>query len=259
MKIRSTLFGALLLCAALVVPASADQGKSKDKKQKQEQGQQQGQSEGRAAERGKPTEAEQRTDQDDREPDPARDDNDRDTPGGDAIRMHGLDTDRDGRITRAEWRGNDTSFSQHDKNGDGVLAGAEITPGEPLTDDEDPSNDWQEWWDFHQGQFDTGAFDGMDKDENQSVSREEWAGSFALFDRLDRDHNGVISQQEYEDREYRGLTREALFGKMDVNANGRLEPSEWWWSRDAFALVDRDSNGWVTPDELMHRGEPQPR
>jgi Ca2+-binding EF-hand superfamily protein len=256
MKIRSTLFGALLLCAALVMPAGADQDKNKDKKK---QGQEQGQSEDRAAERGKPTEAEQRTDQDDREPDPARDDNDLDTPGGDAIRMQGLDTDGDGRITRAEWRGNDNSFSQHDKNGDGVLAGAEITPTEPLTDNEDPANDWQEWWDFHQGQFDSGAFDGMDKDENQSVSREEWAGSPALFDRLDRDHDGVVSQQEYEDREYRGMTREAIFGKMDTNGNGRLEPAEWWWSRDAFALVDRDSNGWVTPEELLHRGEPQPR
>lgn len=260
MKARSILFGALLLCAALVMPAAAGQGKSKDKKHKEHARQEeQGQSETRAAERGKPTEAEQKTDQDDREPDPARDDNDRDTPGGDAMRMQGLDTDGDGRITRAEWRGNDTSFRQHDTDGDGVLAGAEITPGEPLTDDEDPSNDWQEWWDFHQGRFDTGAFDGMDKDENQTVSREEWAGSFALFDRLDRDHNGVITHEEYEDREYRGMTREALFGKMDVNGNGRLEPAEWWWSRDAFALVDRDSNGWITPDELLHRGQPQPR
>lgn len=264
MKIRSTLFGALLLGAALVVPTSAetaDQGKSQDKEKKQAQEQSQSE-DARAAERGKPTEAEQRTDQDDREPDPARDDNDRDHSAGasgDAMRMQGLDTDGDGRITRAEWRGNDTSFSQHDKNGDGVLAGTEIAPGEPLTDNEDPASDWQEWWDFHQGQFDTGAFDGMDKDENQTVSREEWAGSPALFDRLDRDHNGVISQQEYEDREYRGLTREALFGRMDTNANGRLEPSEWWWSRDAFALVDRDSNGWITPEELLHRGEPQPR
>src|SRR5215203_1328704 len=111
MKIRSTLFGALLLCAALAVPAAANQDdKTKDKKQEQ----QQGQSEDRASKRGKPTEAEQRTDQDDREPDPARDDNDRDTPGGDAMRMKGLDTDGDGRITRAEWRGNDTSFNQHD-------------------------------------------------------------------------------------------------------------------------------------------------
>lgn len=194
MKIRSTLFGALLLCAALAVPAAADQDKNKDKDKKQKE--EQSQSEERAAERGKPTEAEQKTD------------NDRDTPG------------------------------------------------EPLTDKHKALNHWQDWWNFNQGRFDASDFDGMDKDENQSISREEWAGSFAMFD---RDNNGVISQQEYEDSEYRNMTREALFGKMDVNGNGRLEPPEWWWSRDAFALVDRDGNGWVTPDELLHRGEPQPR
>lgn len=246
MKTGSTLLGALLLCSALAVPAAADQDKNKDRKERDRQ--------------QEPTRAEQRQDQDDREPDPNRDDNDRDNASGDAMRMQGLDTDGDGRITRAEWRGDDTSFKQHDANGDGVLAGAEITPAaEPLTDNEDPADDWKEWWDFHQGQFDTGAFDGMDQDDNQTVSREEWAGGFALFDRLDRDHDGVISQQEYENREFRGLTRETLFGRLDANGNGRLEPDEWWWSRDAFALVDRDSNGWVTPDELLHRGEPRPR
>lgn len=241
MKTRSTLFGALLLCAALIVPTSADtadQGRSKDKKAKPKPEQSQ------PAQPAEPTKAEEKTGQDDR-----------DNASGDAMRMQGLDRDGDGRITRAEWRGNDVSFRQHDKNGDGVLAGAE-TPGEPLTDNEEALNDWQVWWDFHQGQFDTGDFAGMDKDENQSVSREEWADSFALFD---RDRNGMISQQEYEGREYRSMTREALFEKMDLNGNGRLEPSEWWWSRDAFALVDRDSNGWINPDELMYPGEPRPR
>lgn len=242
MKTRSTLLGALL-CAALIAPSAAAQDKKEKDKQKPQE----------------PTRAEQKQDQDDREPDPARDDNDRDTPS-DRMRMQGLDADGDGRITRAEWKGNGTSFQQHDTNGDGVLAGAEITPAaEPLTDNEDPADDWKEWWDFHQGRFESGAFDGLDQDDNQTVSREEWSGGFALFDRLDRDHDGVISQQEYENREFRGLTRETLFARLDANGNGRLEPDEWWWSRDAFALVDRDSNGWVTADEFLHRGEPRPR
>ena len=42
-------------------------------------------------------------------------------------RFHGLDRNRDGAITRAEWRGNDTSFRQHDSNRDGVIAGAEVS------------------------------------------------------------------------------------------------------------------------------------
>ena len=41
-------------------------------------------------------------------------------------RFHGLDRNRDGVITRAEWRGNDTSFRQHDSNRDGVINGAEV-------------------------------------------------------------------------------------------------------------------------------------
>src|SRR5687767_431217 len=30
------------------------------------------------------------------------------------MRFYGMDTNRDGRITRDEWQGNDNSFNQHD-------------------------------------------------------------------------------------------------------------------------------------------------
>ena len=39
-----------------------------------------------------------------------------------------MDTDNDGVITRAEWRGNDQSFREHDLNHDGVLSGEEVSP-----------------------------------------------------------------------------------------------------------------------------------
>lgn len=259
MKIRATLFAAAL-CALLAVPAAAaaagDQGNGQERKEEDRQAPPQTQ------EQREPTEAEKRTDEDDREPDSDRDNVDRDASGaatGDAIRFHGLDKDGDGRITRTEWNGDENAFRQHDTDGDGVLAGMEITPAaEPLTDNEDPEDDWREWWTFHQGRFDPGAFDGLDQNDDQVVSREEWAGGFALFDRLDRDHNGSINQVEYESREFREMTRESLFGRLDVNQDGRLVPAEWWWSRDTFALVDVDSSGFVTPEELMNRGQ-QPR
>jgi Ca2+-binding EF-hand superfamily protein len=44
----------------------------------------------------------------------------------DSSRFSGLDRNRDGVVTRQEWRGNDTSFRQQDRNRDGVLSGAEI-------------------------------------------------------------------------------------------------------------------------------------
>ena len=44
-------------------------------------------------------------------------------------RHRGMDTNRDGVVTRDEWRGNTTSFRQLDTNGDNVLSGAELRRG----------------------------------------------------------------------------------------------------------------------------------
>jgi hypothetical protein len=41
-------------------------------------------------------------------------------------RVRAMDTDRDGVVTRAEWRGSDQAFRNHDTNRDGVLSGAEV-------------------------------------------------------------------------------------------------------------------------------------
>ena len=58
-----------------------------------------------------------------------RDDDDRDwRRGKDNMRFKGMDTNRDGVITRREWRGNDRSFQNHDRNRDGVLSGREVRP-----------------------------------------------------------------------------------------------------------------------------------
>lgn len=41
-------------------------------------------------------------------------------------RIRDMDTDRDGVVTRAEWRGSARGFRDQDINGDGVLSGAEV-------------------------------------------------------------------------------------------------------------------------------------
>src|SRR5262245_52077896 len=43
-----------------------------------------------------------------------------------ALRVSEMDTDRDGVVTRAEWRGSEEAFRRHDKNDDGVLSGREV-------------------------------------------------------------------------------------------------------------------------------------
>jgi hypothetical protein len=49
--------------------------------------------------------------------------------GRTSMRFRGLDTNHNGVITRREWRGNDTSFRVHDRNGDGILSGYEVRTG----------------------------------------------------------------------------------------------------------------------------------
>jgi hypothetical protein len=53
------------------------------------------------------------------------------TPDSSPMRFQGLDRDDSGTVSREEWRGNDTSFRNQDTNGDGVLSGDELRPGNP--------------------------------------------------------------------------------------------------------------------------------
>ena len=46
--------------------------------------------------------------------------------GNAAIRFQAMDANGDGVITRQEWRGNDRSFRNHDRNRDGVISGSEM-------------------------------------------------------------------------------------------------------------------------------------
>lgn len=90
----------------------------------------------------------------------------------DAGRFRGMDRNRDGVITRVEWRGNDQSFRRHDANNDGVLTGAELAAA-----DDDPASD----------------FSLIDRDGNGHVTAQEWRQAFS---QLDVNRDGSITQDE---------------------------------------------------------------
>ena len=46
-----------------------------------------------------------------------------------SMRFQEMDTDRNGEISREEWRGNDRRFRNQDWNGDGKLSGDEVRVG----------------------------------------------------------------------------------------------------------------------------------
>jgi Ca2+-binding EF-hand superfamily protein len=103
-------------------------------------------------------------------------------------RFRGMDRNRDGTITRNEWRGSNQSFNVHDWDGNGVLEGTEVRAGA-----------------FRQGRtlededLDRGErFDYLDANNNGRVERREWHMSVDAFNRLDRNRDGVLTRAEAE-------------------------------------------------------------
>jgi len=91
------------------------------------------------------------------------------------LRHHGIDANNDGRITRGEFRGNDSAFSNLDWNRDGILSGEELRPG-------------------------AHPFVHLDHDNDGRVTRGEWNGDVAVFNRLDRNRDDKISRDEFFNR-----------------------------------------------------------
>ena len=152
------------------------------------------------------------------------------------MRFHGIDKNNDGRITRAEWPGNDVSFDNHDWNDDGVLSGDEVRPGARRNDDD--------------GEVPFDRFEALDVDNNGVLTRAEWQGSAALFDRLDRNDDDAISRREFLDRV---LTGDDRFGLMDVNDDGRVSRAEWRGTAAAFDRLDSNDDGFLSLAEFLRR------
>ncbi|MGE5815085.1 MAG: hypothetical protein ACM36C_11400 [Acidobacteriota bacterium] len=108
-----------------------------------------------------------------------------------AMRFRGMDLNRDGVITRNEWRGSERAFERHDLNRDGVLSGSEIWPA-----------------DVHEGTSGRIApanpadplvesFRRIDRNQDGIVSRNEWTSDQTTFARVDANGDGVITRPEY--------------------------------------------------------------
>jgi len=95
------------------------------------------------------------------------------TTAQDQIRLHAMDRNGDGVITRAEWRGSDQSFRQQDRNGDGILSADEVR--------------------VDQGAGVAGGFALVDLDGNGQVTKQEWTRAFT---QLDVNRNGLLTEDE---------------------------------------------------------------
>jgi EF hand len=92
-----------------------------------------------------------------------------------------MDMDHDGKITRAEWKGNAIGFAMLDRNGDGILSGDELKPANHA-----PARD---------SSADT--FAKLDRNHDGRLTRAEWQGDAKELDLRDRNHDGVVTKDEY--------------------------------------------------------------
>ena len=99
-----------------------------------------------------------------------------DSGAADDTRFADLDTDRDNRVSRREWRGDRARFDQLDENRDGYLTRAEMAVDAASI-----------------------GFDSLDVDHNGVITRGEWRESSASFSRLDRNRDGRLTAAEFDE------------------------------------------------------------
>jgi Ca2+-binding EF-hand superfamily protein len=143
-----------------------------------------------------------------------------------------LDVNRDGRISRAEWPGNDDVFVRVDRNRDGSLSLREFLG---YSDGDDAYLDRDD------------RFAELDRDGDGRIERREWRGSDDAFGWLDSNGDGVIDRAEL--RASQPFQRD-VFSRLDSNGDRVISRDEWFWSASAFERRDRNNDGVLTADEF---------
>jgi Ca2+-binding EF-hand superfamily protein len=98
----------------------------------------------------------------------------------------------------------------------------------------------------------------LDADENDEITKEEWAGYSESFTDYDADDSGFIDQDEYEtwsDEQGFGGTPGGgdddgpLLGILDTTDDNRVGDDEWF-SDEGFSELDDDDSGALEEDEF---------
>lgn len=154
-----------------------------------------------------------------------------------SMRFANMDDNRDGVITRQEWRGTARAFDRNDWNGDGILSGDEVTPAAERgrNDDDDADSDAHTFgpgereYDFVD--WTPRGFVALDDNRDGRITRDEWRFEIEGFRRADHNRDGVVSRAEFLGDPNAQVDRDDRFADLDADGDGRLSRDEFGSAR----------------------------
>ena len=167
----------------------------------------------------------------------------------DTIRFQGMDTNRDGIISRQEWRGNDRSFMNHDWNGDGQLSGAEVRVGAQRNTNWEEADHIPNRYERYNSWTQAG-FTNLDHDRDGKIASNEWHFDRETFRRVDGDRDGFLDLSEFLGEDIDDA-RVDNFDELDWNNNGRVERTEWYGTPAVFNSMDQNRDGVLSRFEVV--------
>ncbi|MHC4956990.1 MAG: EF-hand domain-containing protein [Planctomycetota bacterium] len=156
--------------------------------------------------------------------------------------MERFDADKDGRVTKEEWKGRPEIFVRLDANKDGAITKDEV---------EKAMQRMAHW----RGRSADAMLRRWDSDKDGAISREEWRLDRAFFDRFDRNKDGVLRADELVvfGRGRRGRKSPMTLGRFlkefDKNGDGKVARDECRDER-RFAEMDADGDGVLSRAEI---------
>jgi hypothetical protein len=165
------------------------------------------------------------------------------------MRFEGMDTNRDGVVTRAEWRGSDRAFDNQDWNRDGQLSGDEVRPGARRNANWEQADHVPNRFERYNSWTQAG-FNNLDHNRDRKITENEWHFDRETFRRVDRNRDGALDQTEFLGGDVDDV-RDASFDDLDWNNNGRVERSEWTGSPAIFTDLDRNRDGVLSRFEVV--------